>query len=454
MSVDVRKRVLILVEFKQRDLPGIVRIKTLLEDVYGHSVAVAPPPEELVAVPRYRPHLVLYSHLRYPASVERARRLRAMGIGVGVLPTEGMSTLESVRLVCAGQLTDLTPVDMHFVWNDTMAGLTHTAGRLASDRIHVTSTPRFDFYFPPLSRVHMTRDALCRKYGWTPDRPIVSWASNFGWSRLHGKEDLIRNAVVSYAHEGVSHLFPWDDIPSLVEREAECRGLQAGMFLRLAAALPEVNFMLRPHPVEDVDWYVSAVDAAGLRNVAITRAEYIWDVLASTDVHLHRASCTTSHEAWLLGRPTIALMPYPDEWFFSQSLADGGDVAATDAELLAGVRGYTSGAAVPEAQQAARTIALRDWYSIVDGRSAERHAAVIDRFLRSRRPEPDVARDAAFFAERARLLVRRVIGLPQHGSISAWLRGKAYMQDRRDKFVTDADVDEWVARIRVAEAAP
>lgn len=439
------KRILIFVEFKLRDLPAAALIKFFLESKYNYDVMLASPLSERLTVPSFRPHLVIYSHLRYPSSVARAKTLKKMGIAVAILPTEGVSVLESSQLVNAGKFTDLSAVDIHFVWNAIVAETMEIHRTLSPDRIAVTGNPRFDFYFPPFNRPHLSKALFCRKYGLGPDRPIVTWATNFGWARLAGNSQMMEDAEVRYKEEGVAHLFPWSDIPAHVKREEECRRIQAEGFVRLAQSLPGVNFVIKPHPVEHTQWYFDLRDRAGLKNVAVVSKEYIWDVLNSTDVHLHRCSCTTSHEAWLMRKPTIALLLYPNEWFFSQELAEGGDVARSVDELKSMVSRYLQGGTVSSEHAMIRERLIEKWYSQVNGGSAERHADVIHAFLEKARIDPKVRLSVEFFREVARARLRRLLGLEYHHSLRAWFSG--HNHDSREKFITMQDVEEWMDRI-------
>ncbi len=78
------------------------------------------------------------------------------------------------------------------------------------------------------------------------------------------------------------------------------------MIPALATRLPEVRFVIRPHPSED-----SAVwdrMAADLNNVDVNRSGNVVAWLLAADGLVHNG-CTTAVEAFLLGRPALAYRP-------------------------------------------------------------------------------------------------------------------------------------------------
>jgi surface carbohydrate biosynthesis protein len=435
------KRILLLVEFKLRDLPSCVLLKYMLERRFGYQVRLGPPGSEREAVAEFRPHLVIYSHLRYPESVKRARELRCMGIGVAVLHTEGASILEGPKMVIAGKFSDHSVADIQFVWNQEMAALTKRFHPATADRVHVVGSPRMDFYFAPLNRLHMPKEEFCRRYGLAAERPVVTWASNFGWVRLADQPSAINEVQARYHREGVAQFAPWNNIADVVRRESVSRRLQADAFVDLARAFGDVGFVLKTHPIEDGDWYQSLCRAAGLKNVVIVTKEYIWDVLNASSFHLHR-SCTTALEAWLMGKPTIDLMLNPEEWYYSEELSRGGDVVTSSKELIECVGTYLSGASVPAGQLANRDQVLRDWFDRRDGCSAGRHAAIIRDFLETGgTQEPSYRPGWADVCALAKMRVRRLLGLNDHDSLRFWHR------ETREKFFTDDEARVWMEKI-------
>jgi hypothetical protein len=79
---------------------------------------------------------------------------------------------------------------------------------------------------------------------------------------------------------------------------------------KLGEARPDLRVVVRPHPSEDITTWESAVE--GLGNVSVRREGAVTPWLLAADAVIHNNS-TTGLEATLLGRPTIAFVPYADE---------------------------------------------------------------------------------------------------------------------------------------------
>jgi surface carbohydrate biosynthesis protein len=78
------------------------------------------------------------------------------------------------------------------------------------------------------------------------------------------------------------------------------------MVHRLAARLPHVKFVLRPHPVEDHDVYHQTL--AGVANIAVAHEGSAVPWLRAATAVIHNG-CTTAIEAYLAGTQPIAYCP-------------------------------------------------------------------------------------------------------------------------------------------------
>lgn len=443
------KRVLLLVDFKYRDLPGLALLKVLLEQMGSYDVVLAPHVssfDESFYLRKYRPHLVALPYLLTPDHVARARRMRKQGVGVAVIPTEGFSILPEDWMCIAGGFLDLECVDLFFVWNESIAELVSQHRRLPFERCVVAGVPRLDFYRPPLRDLFLSKERFCARYDMDPLRPVVTWATNFAFVLFAGKPAEITNLVERYRAAGFTRYPVYSDLPALIEREVESREVLTRAVLRVAERYPDAYVVIKVHPGEELAWYYERAAAAGLANVRIVGREYIWDVLSATDVHLHRA-CTTGLEAWLLDKPTIDLQFAPGDWLRRAEIAQGEDLAASVEECVDRIGYYLAGGEIPGDQRAARRRIIRWFFGPVDGQSAQRHAEAIHNWLEKSAEEPRL--DGWSHTDLSRTMitgVKRLIGLQPHHSLRAWLRRAP--QDPRGKYFGPDDEQQWLEDIR------
>jgi hypothetical protein len=149
----------------------------------------------------------------------------------------------------------------------------------------------------------------------------------------------------------------------------------------LAAARPDWQFVVRPHPAERREFYVEALAQTTLRNIRFAPQDYIWNILNASDLHLHR-QCTTAVEAWMWNKPTVELaMSHELAW---DERERGSDVAQTTDALL-----EIAAQRVPASDSDAETADYRRayihrWFGAADGERCRHAAQSIDALLRGR----------------------------------------------------------------------
>ena len=72
---------------------------------------------------------------------------------------------------------------------------------------------------------------------------------------------------------------------------------------------PHYQVVVKPHPAEDIIEWKKTADESGFR---VMESDYIWNLLAMSDLHIARSACMTLCEAWMMNVPTIGI-PLGDE---------------------------------------------------------------------------------------------------------------------------------------------
>lgn len=378
-------KILISIDHKWRDVPGYVYAGLMLEKL-GHEVHFVRNGLEKYFVPTVKPDLVLMIHLYDKRKQKFAKELKKQGILVALMPTEGIPTLEKYRAFAAGVDTDLSGVDVHFVWNRPMQEILRRNHTISDVNIYTVGVPRFDFYREPLSKVLLCKEEFCIKYNLNPEYPIITFATNFTQASFYNKnreflEQDSRNLGYKKVMEKIS-----GGVMEVARRDNESREILTSSFIRLMNEFPHVNFILKLHPSEDHQFYYDRfnnIKSGHHDRLRIITQEHIWDILNVTDIEMKR-SCTTGIEAWILGKPTIEMKLNPDEWYFSKEHASGSDVVESYDELRDIVEHYLSGGEIDEDKHVAREKFIRRWCYQVDGKSTERMVQIIDNVLKKR----------------------------------------------------------------------
>lgn len=366
--------IVIGVDHKWRDLPGYVYAKLLLENL-GHKVYLVRNGFEEGCAYLNKADAIIYNHVYEDTRAKSIAKLSAFGILNLIMPTEGIPTLSNTQVFATGKFSDLSKIDLHFVWNEEMKRLMAEHTDFDPDKIYITGVPRFDFYKPPLNAALMSKEQFCEKYKIDNQFPIITLATNFTHASFYKQnEEFLKNDWKKLKVDKV--LDPLD----CARRDFESREIIINGIISLLTKRQNINLIIKLHPSENHAYYYELLEGPlkDYRNrVRIIVQEYIWDILNVTDVLLKR-SCTTGVEAWILNKPTIEVRLNPDEWYFSEAHAGGSDIVTNTNALIEKVEYYIAGGEISDQLLANRKDFLEKWCYRVDGQSTERFVHKVD----------------------------------------------------------------------------
>jgi surface carbohydrate biosynthesis protein len=444
-------RIHLFCDHKWRDLPPLSAVKLYLEAM-GHRVTMASVKDSLGLLPLLRPDCVVLNHFWGSFYNDLGRRLKAAGVAIVVLPTEGAGR-PVFHEMDRGDVTDFSLVDRLLSWSERNTQAMLQRGAVGPDQIVSTGCPRLDFYRRPLNAAVMSRKAFCALYEFDPARPIITWATQFPHAHV---ERANTRVWTQYEREmtdfGVSICLQaiGVDFAELPQYHRELRNVSADAFFAMVAEHPEWQFLLKPHPVEQVSFYEERIARAAATNVRFCKEEYIWDVLNATDVLLHR-HCTTGVEAWLLDKPTIEMAMIPDG-FMAWPEREAGSITVTSfAELDAAVGACLVSRVIEPERRAKREAYVREWFGEPDGRRCLDIAGEIHRLVMERGPRHGdfgpVAKIAGGWRNILATAFRYLLAIPATQSVRAHLSGvmSGAVQDApTGKLITQADVRRFV----------
>jgi hypothetical protein len=370
-------KTLLLCDHKWRDLPNLCAIKLVLESL-GDKALISATKDAFAHAMAFKPDVVVFNHLHSERYRMFSRILKENGRGVVVLPTEGTMRPE-FESICAGEFSDYSDVDIFLAWNNKAADDVRRRWSNSGTEALAIGCTRFDFHHPRFEEAVTTREASCATWGLDPSRPIVTWATAYAYAYLNGtapKSRMVqfeREAVEIGLKECLRRIgIDLTDLPAIF---SDGRGVAAEAFFEAAKALPDIQFVIKPHPLEDLGYYQRRLADAGLRNVRFCPQDYIWNILRASDVHLHR-QCTTAVEAWMWGRPTIemGMDKHPARTWPEREA--GSDVAEDAKSLIELVR-YRVATPIDSTLQEYRSNYIHTWFGAADGHRCEAAAKAI-----------------------------------------------------------------------------
>jgi surface carbohydrate biosynthesis protein len=449
--VDVRKpRIMLGVDHKWRDLQAYSYLKLLLERRYGFEVALIRRTWEPFYLSIVRPDIIVFEGLFYDQWTNLARDLHSMGVKVVILPTEGAPASLPGKIRIAGKQYDHSMVDLFCSWNQQIKDLILQLGKMPEERVKVTGAPRFDIYRPPLRGILPDRAATIRSYGLQPDRPTITFATNYVWAGL-SPEILAREwEAIKAAQTGVDY---FNDPTALAEGERKTRDAMMDSMVRLRKDLGNVNIILRPHPSEDQAYYRRFLSRAGVSDVPLVYGDYIWNVLNATDVLVARTS-TVSFDAWFSGKPTIEFQidSNPFSKNFWKEFQPGSDAVETYDQLRDRVTGYLEGARIAPAMEKARADVLGEYFYKTDGHSSERVGEALRQLAETipYSPQKDSELALRFLPQGLKLALGELKGFFR-GKLIRHLLGRQNPADylgRFDRFIYPGDIRTNLRKMR------
>jgi hypothetical protein len=372
-------KTILLCDQKWRDLPNLCAIKVILERL-GNTALISATKDAFAQIVAFRPDVVVFNHMHSERYRTLSRVLKESGRIVVVLPTEGTMRPE-FEPIGTGEFSDYSDVDVFLAWNDTAADEVRRRWSKTGIEVQTIGCTRFDFHHPRFVNAVTTREALCAKWKLDPSRPIVTWATAYGYSELNGlpKSDCAqfeREAIEVGIKECLQRIgIDLFELPAIV---SEGREAAAEAFFEAAKVLREIQFVIKPHPREDRGYYERRLAETRLPNVRLCPRDYIWNTLRVADVHLHR-HCTTAVEAWMWQRPTIEMGMDKHRAFAWPEREAGSDIADDAKSLIELVR-YRLATSLESTLLAYRSKYIHAWFGAADGRRCEAAADTIHQY--------------------------------------------------------------------------
>lgn len=297
----------------------------------------------------------------YRASTKMFSILKGLGHRIVAWDEEGLLVgSQDLYLRMRIAPKSLAQVECFMAWGPADRDFLATAPVFANTPVVATGNPRMDLMRPELRTFFAPEVAALRaRHG-----RFVLINTNFG--RLNSFLPS-RNLTPSAPGElALRNLRPTDlPLATWIFRERLFNHFKK-MVPALAAALPELRIVVRPHPSERVKTWREL--AAGHANVEVVREGHIAPWLLAAEA-LVQNGCTTGFEAFLLDVPSIAYEPeraqdwlwrLPNDLSFSVPDMNG---------LVEAVRKFSGGNATMARARAQRDLAAR-YLTGIDGKLA------------------------------------------------------------------------------------
>ncbi|HCU80819.1 MAG TPA: hypothetical protein DGN60_06610 [Chloroflexi bacterium] len=357
-------RVSLIVDHPYRDLPGAVLLALRLCKS-GVTCYLVPFNKREREVWHLAPDFVLLNYLRKNIQ-EFAKQLVEANIQIGVMDTEGIWANWDHYELTLPEDTDLrNKVKGFFTWGPQLAEIAEQRCWYSKKQITVTGSPRFDLYKNPWNRASKQFSLYANEY----PKPMVLISSKAGLAnpQFSTPESIINAADRTYG-------FKRDEY---IERQNIQKATMSQLIQlanSLASSFPEVTFVYRPHPFENIRGYDGMIQNDNLHVIKYGDISG-WILRASAVI---QRNCSTAIDATLGGVP--ALSP---RWIESWPLLESAEAMSVpcDSEniLVKTLRSIINGEFdVPQEVKNKQKTVIDKWFHKVDGNS---HRRVSDKII-------------------------------------------------------------------------
>lgn len=335
----------------------------------GAIVTLVPMYEQGFDVPALRPHLVLVNYTR-PNNADLIKSYKRAGILVGVLDTEGIGGKnpdQFAEMVKSVGCTDL--VDLYCVWGQAQHAAFLRNGTVPVELLYATGCPRYDFCAPPW-RAALPKPSIEPGYVLiNTNFPVVNPRFSDGSS---DEEEAMVQAGFSREFARQFVIDAGKAYRSVLETST-----------KLAKHFADVQFVLRPHPFENIRSYDALAE---LPNFHVRQDGTSLEWISGASLLIHQ-NCSTAIEATML-----KVEPLSMEWFNTPCLrldaatrvSRGAESEAVLIELVQqGLEGRLC--PVPKETEQFRQQIISDLFTAVDGANSSRvTTAVLDAIAAAR----------------------------------------------------------------------
>lgn len=301
------KRVLIFSDSRWRDSFGDTLLALKLKE-RGLWVKVISYDLWNVAVPNFKPHLVLLNHLHGRRNNTIANMVKRNGGIVAVLPTEGRPNTDDIAKWFFSQLNN-DMLDVLFSWNELED---------PNDKVIVTGHPRFEIY-SRYKHLIESRESFRERYGLSADKEVIGITTSFPQAKFANYRQAVNEH--DWKDLGMSEIPGRENATefAIKERRALKRFQSQILIMRYRSEI-EREFILKPHPMSELNmWARFCYD----NNIKLCSQEYIFDFLNGVDRLFARENCMTIIEGFLSEKEVTVM---PDDGYLDKIVWNSSDV--------------------------------------------------------------------------------------------------------------------------------
>lgn len=221
------------------------------------------------------------------------------------LDEEGLVFIDDDKYLKRKNLTELKNLDIILTWGDYQRNVIAKKYPALSHKAFSVGNPRFDLLRPEVSP-YFERYASNAKFSYKGNYVLINTNFAPGNMSVQYKLDYYNHVKREYELSNIEVDQGIADY--ILERKDYYNMLfnkYVEMLLEVAPLYPNITFIIRPHPSEDIDTWRNHVN---LPNVTVIREGNVIGWIKNSIAVIH-TGCTTGIEAWAIQKPVIQYNP-------------------------------------------------------------------------------------------------------------------------------------------------
>lgn len=414
------RKILITVGYKQRELSYVSILVAVLQKA-GFLVKVRYANFEVYhEIFSWQPNYILLGQVNQNENIAVAQYAAQCGVKVVVLNCEGIYNPHELVVRFGSNISSY--VSILLAWGKQHATDAVLTTGLPAKRIVITGTPKFDVYKKPFSNFFLKSKPNIPQLKST--KPVVCISTSLTiadspWSQV------AHNVV--YKEKGRA---------DFEERTARQRLLR-DEFIDLAKKLSETKkfvVLFRPHPLESTTYYTQAFK--DYKNVVINNTLLPLHLFSYISLLIHRSS-TLATEAWIHAIPTATFDPIDN---IDKNVFDFTAIEPLFSKKEAVLRWVIDETYKQKNSAQATKKFLTNWYDfdVNDSELSATKITAVFKKLKPTKPKPQFHSFVLIFYILS--IFRFILGKKYVYEVIAMFKGKDYLKNMQELYITDAEV--------------
>jgi len=357
-----RLNVVLICDAKDRELSGLeYTAEQLKKDLQAKVTIIGSLAENqrmFFLLSRLKPDIVFISQIQEKILRDIAKYVKESGGIICVIPNE-LTYLKSnfAKTYFNSRLSYDSYVDFYFLPGKQMEQDLKKYSDISKDKFFIVGSPRMDLLSPLIQETFLDRKSFCKKHSIPVSKKNIFIFTNFA------------DVKEEYLQKEEAYIGQVKEVAEIYHKLRKTREAYFQDIPKLCTSFPKFNFIIKPHPLEDVNEY-KKIKA---KNLYIVANENYNNTLQSIDLEIHWNS-TTATECWIKGKKTIQYVPVSGCQL--NEFSCGNPVFYNFEDLKQGIRRYID-KPLEKTYINYQQKYISTWYFKIDGKSYERITKIL-----------------------------------------------------------------------------